>query len=83
MSRRQRLFFVCLVPAFPLAFLVVSKLFGAWRDTLSLADLHLIVFDHSSQIAAALWVACFALACMLAWVAAGLIVRREDRARDR
>ena len=75
MITRGRATAVCFVPAFLLVLVVVTKLFRAWRETLSESDLHLIVFDHSSQIAAALWIASFVLGWALAWAAAGVFVR--------
>lgn len=68
-----------ILPAFAAAFFVVRTVWLAYEHSLSDAELHQRVFEHSTAVSAALWFITLYIAIGLAWWLAGRLVARVGR----
>ena len=75
MNRRTRLILWLTVPVFALVFLVVRGAWLAYLRTLSLGELHMRIFDHSTAVALGVWGVCLVLTAIIVWVLTGRLIR--------
>jgi hypothetical protein len=78
-TRRTRLTLWLTTPVFIIVVVLVRAVWLAYLRTLSLAELHIRIFDHSTGVATAVWTVCIVLTAVIVWALTGVLIRRSDR----
>ena len=77
--RRALLALWLAIPVFLIVFLVVRALWLAYLRTLTLAELHMHIFEHSTAVALGVWTVCLVLTAVIVWALTSLLTRPSVR----
>jgi hypothetical protein len=77
MNPRKRLVLLLTAPVFGLVVVVVRAAWLAYLRTLSLTELHMRIFDHSTAIALGVWGLCVVLTALIMWAVSSRFARPQ------